>query len=118
MMTTKKSATITLIILLAVIAYGLFRTGRSAPKSQVRLEGEPSQAVHESAIDQTSLYAARRLAQMPTSSDELPLAQEALRLGDREMHLAFAAAVWEAQGHPAALSAEAQQSQARLQDAE
>jgi small-conductance mechanosensitive channel len=82
------------------------------------LEGEPSQAVHESAIDQTPLYCAQRLAQMPTSSDELPLAQEALRLGDREMDLGFAAEVWEAQEHPAALSAEAKQSQARLQDAE
>jgi hypothetical protein len=55
---------------------------------------------------------------MPTSPDEFPLAQEAVRLGDREMDLAFAAAVWEAQVHPAVLSAEAEQSQARLQNAE
>ncbi len=55
---------------------------------------------------------------MPTSADELPFAQEALRLGDREMDLAFAAAVREAQEHPAVLSAEAKQSQARLQNAE
>ena len=55
---------------------------------------------------------------MPTSGDELPLAQEALRLGDREMDLAFAAAVSEAQAHPAVLSAEAKQIQARLQIAE
>ena len=106
-MTTKKSATVTLIILLAVIAYGLFRTGRSVPKSQVRSDGKPSQSVHEPEIDQPPLYAAQQLAKMPTSSDELPLAQEALRLGDREMDLAFAAAVWEAQEHPAASSAEA-----------
>jgi len=33
---------------------------------------------------------------MSTSPDELQLAQEALRLGDREMDLAFAAAVSEA----------------------
>jgi small-conductance mechanosensitive channel len=54
---------------------------------------------------------------MSTSGDELPLAQEALRLGDREMDLAFAAAVSEAQVHPAALSAEAKQIQAKLQKA-
>lgn len=55
---------------------------------------------------------------MPTSVDELPLAKEALRLGDREMDLAFAEGVREAQEHPVTLSAEAKESQTRLQDAE
>src|SRR5256886_15968013 len=118
METTKKIATITLIILLAVIAYGFFRTGRSTTASQTTPGGEPSQAAHESVIDQTPLDTARRLVQLPTSADELPLAQEALRLGDREMDLAFAAGVQEAQEHPAVLSAEAKQSETRLQKAE
>jgi len=118
MKTTKQIATITLILLLGLIAYGLFRTGWSMTVSQMNLGGESSQAVPGSAIDQTSLDTARRLTQMPTSADELPFAQEALRLGDREMDLAFAAAVREAQEHPAVLSAEAKQSQARLQNAE
>jgi len=118
MKTTKQIATIALIILLGIIAYGLFRTGMSMTASQISLGGEPAQAGHGPAIDQTPLYTARGLAQMPTSAEELPLAQEALRLGDREMDLAFAAAVWEAQVHPAVLSAEAKQSQARLQNAE
>ena len=117
METTKKIATITLIILLAVIAYGLFRTGRSTTASQTTPGGASSQA-HESVINQTPLDTARRLVQMPTSADELPLAQEALRLGDREMDLAFAAAVAEARMHPVVLSAEAKQIQARLQNAE
>src|SRR6267378_1356574 len=116
MKTTKQVATITLIILLGLIAYGLFRTGRSLTASQ--MGGESAQALHGSAIDQTPLYSARQLAQMPTSADELPLAQEALRLGDREMDLAFAAGVREAQEHPAVLSAEAKQSETRLQKAE
>ena len=118
MKTTKLVATITLIILLGLIAYGLFRTGRPMTAPQITLGGEWSQAVHGSAIDQTPLDTARRLAQMPTSADELPLAQEALRLGDREMDLAFAAGVREAQEHPAVLSTEAKQSQIRLQNAE
>jgi hypothetical protein len=53
---------------------------------------------------------------MPISADELPLAQEALR--DREMDLAFAAAVSNVREQPAVLSAEAKQIQARLQNAE
>src|SRR5438876_1613854 len=118
MKTPKQVATITLIILLGLIAYGLFRTGRSLTASQMTLGGESVQAVHGSAIDQTALYNARQLAPMPTSADELPLAQEALRLGDREMDLAFAAGVREAQEHPAVLSAEAKQSETRLQKAE
>ena len=118
METTKKIATITLIILLAVIAYGLFGTGRSTTASQTTPGGEPSQAAHESVIDQTPLDTARGLVQIPTRADELPLAQEALRLGDREMDLAFAAAVAEARMHPVVLSAEAKQIQARLQNAE
>src|SRR3984893_5109618 len=117
MKTTKQIATIILIILLAVIAYGLFRTGRSVTTSQGSTRVGLPQA-HGPAIDQSSLDAARKLAQMPTSADELPFAQEALRIGDREMDLAFAAAVSDAREHPAVLSAEAKQIQARLQNAE
>src|SRR6266481_9883616 len=102
---TKQIAKIMLTLLLGTIAYGLFRTGRSITTSQVIPGGERSEAAHGSVIDQTPLYTARRLAQMSTSGDELPLAQEALRLGDREMDLAFAAAVSDAQLHPAVLSA-------------
>ena len=107
MNTTKQIATTTLIILLGVIAYGLFRTGSSMTTSQITTGRELSQAPF--AIDQTPLYTAQRLAQMSTSADELPLAKEALRLGDREMDLAFAAAVSEARMHPVVLSAEAKQ---------
>src|SRR6266853_4215942 len=114
---SKQIATIILTILLGTIAYGLFRTGRSITTSRIIPGGERSEAAHGSVIDQTPLYTARRLAQMPTSGDELPLAQEALRLGDREMDLAFAAAVSEAQVHPVLLSAEAKQIQAKLQKA-
>jgi len=85
----KQIAKIMLTILLGTVAYGLFRTGRSITTSQIIPGGERSEAAHGSAIDQTPLYTARRLAQMPTSGDELPLAQEALRLGDREMDHGF-----------------------------
>src|SRR5260370_13527048 len=112
---TKQIATITLIILLAVITYGLFRTGVSTTETQIISAGELSQAAHGSAIDQTPLFTAQLLAQMPTSPAELALAQEAVRLGDREMCLAFAAGGGEAQVHAAPVSAEAKLRQARLQ---
>ena len=118
MKTTKQIATITLIILLAVITYALFRTGMPMTASQEAAGREPSPATQGFAIDQTPLYTAQRLAEMPTSPAEVALAQEAVRLGDREMDLAFAAGVWEAQVHPAHVSAEAKLSQARLQNAD
>ncbi len=116
MKTTKQIATIILVLLLGAIVYGWFRTGGS--RKRVIVTVEPSRAAHAPAIDQSSLYAARSLVQLPTSADELPLAQEALRLGDREMDLAFAAGVSDAREHPAVLSAEAKQIQGRLQNAE
>src|ERR1700719_3537486 len=118
METTKQIATIVLAMLLRAIAYGLFRTGGSITTLQTSTKGDQSQGAHGPAIDQSSLDAARSLVQMPTSADELPLAQEALRLGDREMDLAFAAGVSDAREHPAVLSAEAKQIQGRLQNAE
>src|SRR4029077_20734242 len=117
MKTTKQIATITLTILLGVIAYGFFRTSKPTTL-QTMAAGKTSQVAHGSVVDQASLYTARHFVQMPTSADELPMAQETLRLGDREMDLVFAAGVREAQDHPAALNAETKKAQTRLQDTE
>jgi small-conductance mechanosensitive channel len=118
MKTNQKIAAIVLVALLGAVAYGLFRTGQPAngPAMNTRAAyGGPAQA---SIVDQTPLLTAQRLAQMPTSPEEQPFAEEALRLGDHEMDLAFAAAVRDAEEHPPALSAEAKEIQARLQQAE
>jgi small-conductance mechanosensitive channel len=55
---------------------------------------------------------------MPTTEEELPFAQEALRLADHDMDLAYAAAKREIEDHPVPLSAEAKQIQVRLKQAE
>ena len=116
MKTHKKIATITLIVLLAVIAYGFFITYGSTTTSQ--LAPAADNTARRPAIDQTPLQTAQRFAHMPTSADELPLAQEALRLGDREMDLAFAAGVRQAQDHPATLTAETKEIATRLENSE
>ena len=102
--------------LLALIAYGYLRTYEPTTTPQPAPVGD--NAARGPAIDQTPLHTAQRLAHMSTSVDELPLAQEALRLGDREMDLAFAEGVRRAQDHPAILTAESKETQARLQSAE
>ncbi len=116
MKTTQKTAAIVLLALLAAVAYGLFRTGQQAKVPATSTNG--ASEVSAPIVDQTPLSTAQRLVQMPTSTEEKLFAEEALRLGDREMDLAFAAAVREAEENPPALSAQAKEIEKRLQQAE
>src|SRR5438552_15592928 len=61
---------------------------------------------------------AQDLARLPITSEEQPLAQDALRVADYEVDLAFAQALHYVKEHPPALSEEAKQIQAQLQKAE
>jgi small-conductance mechanosensitive channel len=114
----QKIAGIVVLLLLGAVAYGLFRTGRPANQPGLNTKTQMGVAAQAPIVDQTPLLTAQRLAQMPTSSEEQPFAEEALRLGDHEMDLAFADAVRDAEDHPPVLSAEAREIQARLQHAE
>jgi small-conductance mechanosensitive channel len=119
MKTKQKIGAIVLIVLLGLTAYGLFRTRQAANEPTKAGKGKPAAAaVQAPLVDQTPLLTAQRLAQMPTSTEEKPFADEALRLADKEMDLAFAAAVRDAEEHPPVLTAEAKQIQARVQRAE
>ena len=118
MKTKRKIAAIVLLLLLGAVAYGLFRTGQPASAPAMNTKAGYGGAAQAPIVDQLPLLTAQRLAQMPTSAEEQPFAEEALRLGDHEMDLAFAAAVRDAEEHPPVLSAEAKEIQARLQQAE
>jgi small-conductance mechanosensitive channel len=116
--TKQKIAALVLLALLGAVAYGLFRTGQpaGAPATSTKTTSEaPAQGP---IVDQTPLLTAQRLVQMQTSAEEQPFAVEALRLGDREMDLAFAAAVRDAEENPPVLSAKAKEVETRLQKAE
>jgi small-conductance mechanosensitive channel len=112
-----KIFSILLVVLLVATVYGLVRTGRESgiPGGNGTAVAGAEQAVF---VDQTPLLTAQAFARMPTSSVELPFAQEALRLGDQEMDLAFALAVLNVTQHPPVLTPEAKQIQARLLKAE
>src|ERR1700736_4573795 len=107
---TQKIAAAILLLLLGIAAYALFRTSR--PAGGVSEIAKQSVAAQGPLVDQTPLLTAERLVQMPNPPEELPFAQEALRLADQEMDLAFAAAVREAEDHPPVLTAEAKAIQA------
>lgn len=118
MKTTQKLAAIVLVLLLGGTIYGLLRTGQPAATTTTNGKGNRDAIAQTPLVDQTPLETAQRLAKMATSEEEVPFAKEALRLGDQEMDLAFAAAVRDATEHPPVLSAEAKEIQARLQKAE
>jgi len=111
-------AAITLLVLLGAAVYEFYRTGRpsSVPAQSAKIAS--SRQAQGPIVDQTPLLTAQRLAQMPTSAEEKPLAEEALRLADHEMDLAYAAAERDAEAHPPALSAEAKAIEERLKKSE
>jgi small-conductance mechanosensitive channel len=118
MKNTQKMTAVALGLLLGATAYGLYVTGETANAPVAPRTLKYGAAAQAPIVDQTPLLTAQRLAKMPTSGEELPFAQEALRLADHEMDLAFAAAVRDAEEHPPVLSAEAKGIQARLQKAQ
>src|SRR5579864_4978386 len=115
MKTFQKVATLVVVVLLLATGYGLFRT-HTGTAAIGDLSSGRTQAALE--VDQSSLWTARWLAQMPTSAEERQVAEDALQLADKEMDLAFATALREAELHPPALSPEAKKIEARIQKSE
>jgi small-conductance mechanosensitive channel len=112
----QKIVALTFVLFLGATVYGLIRTAQPprAPKNSGSASGAPV----TSSVDQTPILAAQELAKMPTAEEELPFAQDSLRIADKEMDLAYAAAERQMQENPAPLSAEAKQIEARLEQAE
>ena len=81
-----------MIALLIATAYGLFRTKgqpNDLPSSGNSTNGGTQAGL---VVDQSTLWTARWLAQMPTTAEERQVAEDALHLADKEMDLAFATA--------------------------
>jgi small-conductance mechanosensitive channel len=114
----QKIAALVLLVLLGAAVYGFFRTEQPANTPKKSAKTSMAGPAPGPTVDQTPLLTAQRLAQMPTSAEEQPSAEEALRLADHDMDLTYAAAEREAEEHPPALSAEAKEIEARLQEAE
>jgi small-conductance mechanosensitive channel len=118
MKSTHKAATLAVAVLLVATGYGLFRTRGHPDISATSGSSTDGGKQAASAVDQSTLWTARWVAQMPTTAEERQVAEDALHLADKEMDLAFATAVREAEQHPPALSAEAKEIEARLQKSE
>lgn len=106
-----------LLVLLAIAGFGVLRTGRIAVQEQVL---PTSGALDEpvTSADQHSLAIAQELVRMATSPEERAVAQEALRLADKEMDLAFADAVRAVAMNPRRRTAELAAAEERLRRAQ
>jgi hypothetical protein len=118
MKSTHKVVTLAVVVLLVATVYGLFRTRAQPDTSATSGRSTDGGKQAGSVVDQSTLWTARWLAQMPTTAEERQVAEDALHLADKEMDLAFATEVREAEQHPPALSAEAKEIEARLQKSE
>ena len=117
---TQQIAAAIILILLGLTFYVYWRTEQS-PKPQGasgKNQGKLASAPEAALVDQGPLKTAQQLAQLASLPEERVFAQEALRLGDYEVDLAFDAALSGARNHPPPLSPEAREAQARQQKAE
>jgi small-conductance mechanosensitive channel len=114
----QRTAAVVLVALLAACVYGLLRTGQPSGTPVAGTFAGGTGTAQAPLVDQSPLLTAQGLAKMPTSPEEQPFAQEALRLADHQMDLAYAAAEREAEEHPPALSAQAKEIETRLKSAE
>src|SRR5271157_4113427 len=117
---TQQIAAIIIFALLGLTAYGLWRTAEHSKTQNTngKTPGSPASVPAPSSVDQSPLKTAQQLAQLAALPEEKAYAQEALRLGDYEVDLAFEAALSDARNHPPPLSPDAKEAQERQQQAE
>ncbi len=106
-----------LVASLLAVGYGVYRTGRQDASASART-ARRAPSDRSIVVDQSSLMTAERLVRMPTAPEERSFAEDALRFADQEMDLAFAQAVRFTASQQRPLSAEAQQLDARLRQAQ
>jgi small-conductance mechanosensitive channel len=114
---TQKIAAIAILLLAGFTVYGYWETRKPLPP--VAPNGaNPAEATEKSLVDQSPLKTAQLLAQLATTHEQRTLAQEALRLADLDVDLAFDNALRQARLHPAPLSAGAKEAETQLQQAD
>ncbi|HKM68234.1 MAG TPA: mechanosensitive ion channel domain-containing protein [Candidatus Acidoferrum sp.] len=113
----QKILAVVICLLLVLGIYGYW-ISREPEATRVEKAAKKANRAGASLVDQTPLKTAQQLAQLAATHEERTLAQQALRIGDYEVDLAFDTALRDALLHPPPLSAEAKEIQDRLQKAE
>lgn len=112
---TEKIAVVVVLALIGAAVYGLLRTRQEGTSIGLLRRGKAAVAPGTPLVDQTPLKTAQQLAHEPTTEEEKPFAEEALRLADKAVDLAFVEAYRDADEHPPALSPEAKEAKARVE---
>ena len=115
---TKRLGMVALLALLGATIIGVLSTSGDAGLPATQGPATGGSTGGESLVDQSPLKTAQRLAALATTPDEQRLAQEAMRIADHEVDVAFAEALRQAAEHPPVLSTEGRNIQARLQKAQ
>lgn len=102
-------------VLLIVVAWSVYWTG-SKPAAPATSTAPRGRSTRNIVVDQSALLTAERLVRAPVTADERPFAEDALRIADNEMDLAFAQAVRRIANQPRATSDTAKEADARLQE--
>jgi small-conductance mechanosensitive channel len=118
MKTTQKIAAITLVVLIGAAIYGLWHTRQEGATMGLLRRGKAAVAPGAPLVDQAPLRSAQQLAKQSAAEEERPFAQEALRLADKAVDLAFVQAYRDVDEHPPALSPEAKEAKARIEKSE
>ena len=117
---TQEIAAILLLILVGFTLYAFWQTSRPISSGVIigKSSSNASASAQSSLVDQSPLKTAQQLALLAATPDERTLAQEALRLSDYEVDLAFDTALREARLHPPELTPETKEIADRLQKAQ
>ena len=79
----QKVATLAVAVLLIATAYGVFQTRRPADNLPTSVSLASGGTSSGPAVDQSTLWTARWLAQMPTTAEERQTAEDALHIADK-----------------------------------
>ncbi|HEV2498563.1 MAG TPA: hypothetical protein VGY31_03160, partial [Terriglobia bacterium] len=97
----RSTSVIALVALIGAAVIGMVLTAR-IPKTAQRGNGTPGMVRPEDLVDQRPLQTARAVAALASTDDEQQFAQDAVRIADHEVDLAFASALREASQQPVA----------------
>ncbi|MFY9529312.1 MAG: hypothetical protein WBC04_25785 [Candidatus Acidiferrales bacterium] len=104
-----------LLAILALAAVGFVLTSNHGNAVPLK---NPALSAQTTLVDQSPLQTAQKLAWLAVTPEEQEFAQEALRLGDREVDQAFTSALRIVTLHPPKLSPEARELSTRVKQVE
>ena len=102
------------VLLLLVVGAGIAYVLTTNPSEPV----QPAANTQTQLVDQTPVRTARQVFPLAITAEERRLAQEAARIADHEVDLAFAEALRDAMAHPVEVDAKNEQLQLRIQMAQ